>query len=107
MFPNTKGSGFFLSERGTRLIDWNVQGAFRKFREQVGLRGEDDRRGPRLHDFRHSLAVTRSCAGIVTASMSGDTCPSYQPILAMETLAPHIGTLDSNSGTAALCSAPC
>ena len=47
----------FLSSRGTPFHLTSIQKTFRELSRQVGLRGSDDRRGPRLHDFRHSLAV--------------------------------------------------
>jgi integrase/recombinase XerD len=56
--PNTTNPSFFLSERGKRLTEWSVRPTFRKLSHQVGLRSEGDRRGPRLHDFRHRLAVS-------------------------------------------------
>lgn len=49
---------FFLSERGTRLTEWCVRWTFIKLSRQVGLRGADDSRGPRLHDLRHRLALS-------------------------------------------------
>lgn len=48
---------FFVSEEGTRLTTWRVQESFRQLSRTIGLRGPNDRRGPRLHDFRHSFAV--------------------------------------------------
>jgi integrase/recombinase XerD len=48
---------FFLSERGTRLTEWAVRWTFVKLSREIGMRGADDSRGPRLHDFRHRLAV--------------------------------------------------
>lgn len=56
--PNPISPSFFLSERGTRLTEWAVRWTFVKLSREIGLRGADDSRGPRLHDFRHRLAVT-------------------------------------------------
>jgi integrase/recombinase XerD len=50
-------NAFFVDERGHRLRRGMVQWTFRKISRQTGLRGPTDARGPRLHDFRHSLAV--------------------------------------------------
>ena len=47
----------FLSTRGTPFNANYGQVTFRKLCRQVGIRGRDDGRAPRLHDFRHSLAV--------------------------------------------------
>ena len=58
LFPNPISPSFFLSERGTRLTEWTVRWTFIKLSRQIGLRGGEDSRGPRLHDLRHRLAVT-------------------------------------------------
>jgi integrase len=50
-------NGFFVGERGRRLTQWTVRWTFNKLSRATGLRGPTDRRGPRLHDFRHRLAV--------------------------------------------------
>ena len=47
----------FLSSKGTPISVTHAQVTFRKLSRQVGLWGPEDRRGPRLHDFRHSLAA--------------------------------------------------
>lgn len=49
---------FFVSDRGTRLTEWCVRWTFVKLSREIGLRGADDSRGPRLHDLRHRLAIT-------------------------------------------------
>ena len=41
----------FLSSTGKPLEASQVKHTFRKLSRHVGLRGPDDRRGPRLHDF--------------------------------------------------------
>ena len=48
---------FFVSDRGTRLTQWCVRWTFVKLSHEIGLRGADDSRGPRLHDLRHRLAI--------------------------------------------------
>ena len=55
---NPVSPSFFLSDRGTRLTEWCVRWTFVKLSYQIGLRGADDSRGPRLHDLRHRMAVT-------------------------------------------------
>ena len=48
---------FFLSDRGTRITQGNLERIFRKLSKQVGLRDPSASCGPRLHDMRHSFAV--------------------------------------------------
>jgi integrase/recombinase XerD len=48
---------FFVSRRGNRLDGGQVRRTFYKLSRQVGLRGQNASRGPRLHDFRHLFAV--------------------------------------------------
>lgn len=48
---------FFVSDRGTRLAGPSVRQTFYNLSRQTGLRGLSDRKGPRLHDFRHRFAV--------------------------------------------------
>ena len=47
----------FVSSKGTVLLNDTIQAVFRKLSRQIGLRGVNDIRGPRLHDFRHTFAV--------------------------------------------------
>ncbi len=56
--PTPKTESVFVSERGTRLTEWTVRWTFNRLSRRIGLRGPADRQGPRLHDFRHRLAVT-------------------------------------------------
>jgi len=55
--PDPATSSFFVSDRGTRLTEWCVRWTFVKLSREIGLRGADDSRGPRLHDLRHRLAT--------------------------------------------------
>jgi integrase/recombinase XerD len=48
---------FFVTKRGTRLNKNNFRGTFYALSRQTGLRGEFEKRGPRLHDFRHRFAI--------------------------------------------------
>jgi integrase/recombinase XerD len=48
---------FFVGEQGRRLTEYTVRWTFNKLSRETGLRGPTDRRGPRLHDFRHRLAI--------------------------------------------------
>jgi len=47
----------FISNRGTRLDVGRVHRAFYTLSRQTGLRAADASKGPRLHDFRHRMAV--------------------------------------------------
>ena len=55
--PKSTTESLFVSERGARLTQWTVRYTFNRLSRRIGLRGPADRRGPRLHDFRHRLAV--------------------------------------------------
>lgn len=58
VYPTPTTESVLVSERGARLTQCTVRYTFNRLSRQVGLRGPADRRGPRLHDFRHRLAVT-------------------------------------------------
>jgi integrase/recombinase XerD len=49
---------FFLSDRGTRVTYDMLRWTFVKLSHQIGLRAPGDSFGPRLHGFRHRLAIT-------------------------------------------------
>jgi len=57
IYPKPKSQSFFVSDRGVRLTDCTVRWTFVRLSHQIGLRSPSDRRGPRLHDFRHRFAV--------------------------------------------------
>jgi integrase len=56
VFPRPGTPAFFVSERGTRLTDCTVRRWFVIVSHRIGLRGPDDRRGPRIHDLRHRFS---------------------------------------------------
>lgn len=56
-FPVHDINAFFLSDRGTRITEWNARFAFIQISKQIGLRGPFDSNGPRIHDARHTFAV--------------------------------------------------
>jgi len=58
VYPKPKTESLFVSERGARLTQGTVRWTFNRLSRRIGLRGPADRRGPRLHDLRHRLAVT-------------------------------------------------
>jgi integrase/recombinase XerD len=55
--PWAQTESFFISERGTRLERSTVHRTFIHLSRQIGLRGPDASRGPRLHDLRHGFAI--------------------------------------------------
>jgi len=57
LLPQRRTRSFFVSDQGRRLTRWTVRYTFVKLSRQIGLRGPRDRRGPRIHDLRHSYAV--------------------------------------------------
>jgi integrase/recombinase XerD len=59
--PSAKAeSHFFVSRHGTPIHRWNLQDAFERLREHVGVqRSDGGRHQPRLHDLRHAFAVHR------------------------------------------------
>jgi len=48
---------FFVSRHGTRMRHHDAWKSLVRLSRKTGLRGPSDRRGPRLHDFRHRAAV--------------------------------------------------
>jgi integrase len=52
-----RAQSFFVSERGKRLTSERVWWTFVQLSRQIGLRGQADRHGPRLHDLRHRFAI--------------------------------------------------
>ena len=52
-----RAKSFFASEGGARLTVWIVRWTFVRLSRQIGLRGQAESHGPRLHDLRHRFAV--------------------------------------------------
>ena len=48
---------FFVAEQGNHLLHWRVRRVFWELSRQTGLRRPEDHTGPRIHDFRHTVAV--------------------------------------------------
>jgi integrase len=57
IFEKPRTPSFFVSDQGRRLTYWIVRWTFVQLSRRCGLRAPADRRGPRLHDFRHTFAV--------------------------------------------------
>lgn len=55
--PSRLTDAFFVGEQGHRLTQWTVRWTFNRLSRETGLRGPTARCGPRLHDFRHRMAV--------------------------------------------------
>jgi integrase/recombinase XerD len=68
---------FLVNDRGRPLESSNVRRIFYRLSRQIGLRAVSDRRGPRLHDFRHRFAVNT----LVRWYRSGQDIERYLPIL--------------------------
>ena len=51
------GPHFFVEEGGGRLLHHHVHRIFWRLSREIGLRGPDDRTGPRVHDLRHRFAI--------------------------------------------------
>ncbi len=56
--PKVTGPSLFISTTGTRLLYKVVQPTFARLCERAGLQPRSQRCRPRLHDLRHSLAVS-------------------------------------------------
>jgi integrase len=55
--PSPNAPSLLVSTVGSRLISQNVHYVFARLVRHAGLQARSDRCRPRLHDFRHSLAV--------------------------------------------------
>jgi integrase len=70
-------ANFLVSERGQALKAATVRRTFRELSRQIGLRGPEDRTGPRLHDFRHRMATET----LLRCYRSGDDVERCIPVL--------------------------
>ena len=70
---NTVSPAFFISGRGTRLNNCNLDQTFVALREHAGLHASGSDRPPRLHDFRHSFA-TATMTGWYRAGQDVQAC---------------------------------
>ena len=57
LFARRPVAHFFVTSRGTQLEKTNLSRIFRDLSRQIGIRKPGVRHGPRLHDFRHRMAV--------------------------------------------------
>ena len=58
LHPKPKTPSLFISLAGTRLIYCNVQWTFQRLVHEAGLKPRSSACRPRLHDLRHSFAVS-------------------------------------------------
>jgi integrase/recombinase XerD len=70
-------ANFLVSEHGRGLTASTVRRTFCGLSHQIGLRGSEDRTGPRLHDFRHRLAMET----LLRWYRSGDDVAQGIPVL--------------------------
>ncbi len=75
--PEPKSASFFVSPTGARLVEVTVQATFRRIVRAAGLQSGHGRRGPRLHDMRHSLA----CSVLLSWYRDGVDVEAHMPIL--------------------------
>jgi integrase len=57
IFARRPVSYFFVTSHGTQLEKTNLSRIFRELSRQIGIRKPGVRHGPRLHDFRHRMAI--------------------------------------------------
>lgn len=88
-FPQPSCPGFFLWERGARLLHCTVHRWFLLVASQAGLRQPGDRCGPRIHDLRHYFAVRT----LVNWYRTGTDVEAHLPELA--TYLGHVHVRDS------------
>jgi integrase len=79
----------FVSNRGNRLDGGDVHRTFYALSRQIGLRGPNDRFGPRLHDLRHRFAVN----ALLRWYASGEDAARRLPVLS--TYLGHVHVADT------------
>ncbi len=75
--PGPGTPAFFVSLAGTRLIYKNVHRTYRRLTGAAGLRPRSARCRPRIHDLRHSFAVTT----LISWYRDGGDLPARLPLL--------------------------
>jgi integrase len=73
-FPRPASGAFFVSTKGTRLHYPNVSALFGKLAAQAGLACRDGR-SPRMHDLRHSFAMTTLAGWHAAGADTGPLLP--------------------------------
>lgn len=75
--PGIEAPRLFVTCRGTPCDKSRVHNKFVRISRRIGLRGPNDRHGPRLHDFRHRFAVQT----LVRWYRSGEDAERLLPVL--------------------------
>lgn len=57
LLAGRRATHFFITSRGHHLDSGEIHRTFYKLSRQIGLRGPEDRNGPRIHDLRHRFAI--------------------------------------------------
>lgn len=78
LFAPRPGAYFFVTSRGTKLGKPNLSRIFRELSRQIGIRQPGVRQGPRLHDFRHRLAIQT----LLHWYQRGEPATQHLPVLA-------------------------
>jgi integrase/recombinase XerD len=81
-------SNFFVSTRYTPLIPRVVEKTFDFLSRKAGLRGEAQRKGPRIHDLRHTMAVKT----LLRWYQDGDDAERRLPVLSTYLGHVHVGS---------------
>ncbi len=89
VFGDRASTYFFVSNRGNRLDGGDVHRTFYALSRQVGLRGQNDSFGPRLHDLRHRFAVNT----LLRWYASGEDAARRLPVLS--TYLGHVHVADT------------
>jgi integrase/recombinase XerD len=75
--PRPQAPSFFISTRGTRLVHSTIYPTFRSLLRQAGLAQRSSSCRPRVHDLRHSFAVST----LLGWYREGDDVPARMPLL--------------------------
>ena len=89
-FPDPKTPSMLVSTAGTRLISQGIHYVFARLVRQAGLPPRSEARRPRLHDFRHVLAVNTLLAW-------------YRQDLDVQARLPLLSTMLGHSSPASTC----
>ncbi|MEU4245741.1 tyrosine-type recombinase/integrase [Actinoplanes sp. NPDC026619] len=79
-FPRSASGAFFVSLKGTRLHYSNVSALFRRLAGQAGIACRDGR-SPRMHDMRHSFAMTTLAGWYAAGADTGPLLPALSAYL--------------------------
>ena len=89
LLAGRRATYFFITCRGHRLDFGEIHRTFYKLSRQIGLRGPEDRRGPRIHDLRHRFAIQT----LIAWYRSGEEVERRLPVLS--TYLGHVHVADT------------